>query len=160
MATGAKVKLGFKGTVNNNTGTYGTPVWSNLTLISDCTLGASIKEAAASMRAYGVELTEPTMFGLEINGKIRSDDSDTNGYIALETAFLARAPLDVLILDGGVAVNGSRGFRADWKVFKWEEEEGLDGVLYRSFTLKPCVPINGPPESAIVTSGAPVFTAL
>lgn len=159
MATGKKVKLGFKGTLNNNGGTYGSPTWANMSSVSDVTVGAGFTEAKGSTREYGVDFFEPTMLGFEISGKIRSDDSDANGYIALETAFLARSPLDLMVLDGASATNGNRGFRMDFKVFKWEEEQGLDGVMYRAFTLKPCVPINGGPASVVVTSGAPVFTS-
>ncbi|MDB5310676.1 MAG: hypothetical protein JWO38_4878 [Gemmataceae bacterium] len=160
MSTGAKVKFGFKGVIAANGGTYATPTWSAMNNVAEAKIAMSRAEAEASMRAYPVKLTESIMREIEFEGTIRSDDGDTNGYILMEAAFIANAPLDVLILDGPIGTNGSRGVRCDMKVFKWEEDEGLDKLDYRAFTLKPCIPINGAPADAVAGASSITYTAM
>jgi hypothetical protein len=123
-------------------------------------IAADMEEADASTRAgNGVKQSEPTLLGLEVTGLVRTDETDTNGFLLLETNFLTRAVCDVLFLDGAQSANGSRGYRADMKVFKFGEDQSLNQVDHREFSLKPCVSANAP-SKAVVTSGAPVFTAL
>ena len=123
-------------------------------------VGASFNKQEASVRAgNGVVQSEPVQLDLSITGKVATDEADTNGFVAMETAFLTRASLDVMVLDGASTVDGSRGYRFDVKVFKFEEDQGNEQVLFRDFELAPCLSAN-PVKKAIVTSGAPVFTAL
>lgn len=117
------------------------------------------KHDATTRAGGGLKQYEPTLMDLAITGKIRSDESDTTGFVALETAFLGRTSVDVMILDGDDAVNGSRGYRFDAKVFKFGEDQALDGILFREFELAPCVSDNAVCK-AVVASGAPVFTTL
>lgn len=153
-------KYGFDGTINVNSGSYGSPTWANVANVRDVQVGADMDEFDASTRAGGgVKQSEPTLLALEVSGKIRSDQNDTAGFVAFETAFLTRASMDLLVLDGGATVNGARGYRADMKVFKFGEAQGLGDVLHREFALKPCVSVNAA-YKAIVASGAPAFTTL
>lgn len=154
------VKYGFDGTLSLNSGSYGTPTWAAVANTRDVKVGASLDEYDASTRAGGgVKQSEPTMLGLEVTGLVRSDQNDTTGFVALETAFLGRTSLDVLVLDGGATVSGSRGYRCDMKVFKFDEDQSLGNILHHEFSLKPCVSAN-PVSRAVVTSGSPVFTSL
>jgi hypothetical protein len=154
------VKYGFKGKIYFNTGTYNSPTWSEVTNVRDVKVGADFTEFDASTRAGGgIGQAEPVILNLELAGLIRTDESDTTGFVAMETAFLTRASTDVLILDGGSSVNGSRGYRADLKLFKFGEDQALDRVDFREFMLKPCVSANAA-YKAVVTAGSPVFTTL
>lgn len=90
---------------------------------------------------------------------VRTDEGDTGGFLAMETAFLTRGILDVLVLDGGSSVNGSRGYRFDAKVFKFGEDQDVANIDYREFELKPCVSANAA-YKAVVSGGVPVFTTL
>lgn len=154
------LKYGFKGKVYFNTGSYGSPTWTEISAVRDIKVGADFTEFDASTRAAGgIGQAEPVILNLELSGMIKTDESDTNGFVAMETAFLTRAATDVLILDGGSAVNGSRGYRVDMKVFKFGEDQALDKVNFREFSLKPCVSSNAA-QKAVVASGAPVFTSL
>jgi hypothetical protein len=154
------VKYGFKGTINNNTGSYGTPTWSAISNVRDVMVNADPEKFDASTRAgNGIKQYEPTLIDLGVTGKIRSDETDTNGFVAIETAFLTRASMDLMILDGAATVSGSRGYRFDAKVFKFGEDQNLGGVNFREFEFAPCVSANAP-SKAVVTTGSPVFTAL
>lgn len=154
------VKYGFDGTINVNSGSYGSPTWAPIANVREVSVGADMDEFDASTRAGGgIKQSEPTLLALEVTGKIRSDQLDTVGFVAMETAFLTRASMDLLVLDGGATVNGSRGYRADMKVFKFGEPQPLEGILHREFTLKPCISVNAV-YKAVVATGAPVFTTL
>ena len=154
------VHFGKDATLNNNTGNYVTPVWDPVAAVRDVAItDGEFKEIDASGRDYSIELSEPGMLKIGIAGKVRMNESDTD-FTALETAALARTQLDVMILSGPSTVNGNRGFRFDVKIFKFfEEDQNIDQILWRPFTMKPCVPTNAP-KSVVVSAGAPAFTTL
>jgi hypothetical protein len=154
-------KYGFAGSINANSGSYGSPTWVPIANTREVQVAADMDEFDASTRAGGgLKQSEPTMLALGVSGKIRSDQNDTAGFVALETAFLTRASLDLLVLDGAATVVGSRGYRADFKVFKFGEDQNIGNILHRDFELKPCVSDN-PVKKAVVGSGpALTFTSL
>ena len=154
------VKYGFDGTLNLNSGTYGTPTWVAVSASKDHQVTADMDEFDATTRqGGGIKQSEPTLLALALGFKVRTDQSDTAGYVVLEAAFLTRGVLDTLVLDGGVTVNGSRGYRADMKVFKFGEDQAVGNILHREVELKPCASTNAA-FKAVVASGAPVFTSL
>jgi hypothetical protein len=154
------VHFGKDAKLYNNSGTYGTPVWDEIAAVREIQVpDGDFEEIEASGRDYPLKLSEPGNFQFSIEGKIRTNESDTD-FIALETAALAKSQLDIMILTGGSATNGNRGFRMDFKLHKFfGEDQNIDQILWRPFMLKPCVPTNAP-KSVVVSSGAPVFTAL
>ena len=158
MAT--NVKYGFDGTVYFNSGTYGAPTWNLVSAIRDASVDATMSEVDASTRqGGGLTQSEPIMLSLGLTGKIRTDEADTTGYLAMESAFLGRTSLDILILDNPNTLSGARGYRFDAKCFKLGEDQALDNLLFREFELKPCVSLNAV-KKAVVTAGSPVFTTL
>lgn len=141
-----------------NSGTYGSPTWTEVDDILDLDADPSWGEGDASSRGSPVMMTEPTQMALSITGKIRVslDDAD---FVALDDAFVARTALDLMVLNGPSSTNGVRGWRMDFKIFGWKETQAANGVLYRDFTMKPCLSSN-PPKRAVVASGAAVFTTI
>lgn len=153
-------KYGFDGTIYFNGGTYGSPTWGLVNAVRDVNIGADMDETDASTRiGGGVKQSEPTLLAIELSGKIRSNDADSNGFILMETAFFTRTSLDVLFLDNPNTVNGSRGYRCDMKVFKFGEPQNLGDVLFREFSIKPCASANAV-NKAVVSGGAPTFSTL
>jgi hypothetical protein len=152
-------KTGLKANLFYNTASYGSPTWAEITLVADCAVEGTRDEAGGSTRASSVKLFEPTQLALGISGKVRTDSTDT-GFAALLANFLdPSTAIDVLVLDGTTTENGSLGYRFDAKVFSMGEDQALNSVLFRDFTIKPCISAN-PVKSVLVTSGAPVFTTL
>src|SRR5262245_35221690 len=152
-------KYAYKGKIYNG-GTYGAPTWNEIKNVRDVQVGGDFDKQDASTRAgNGIKQYEPTLLDLMIAGKIKTDEGDTTGFVAIETAFLTRAALDILVLDGSTSTDGSRGYRVDMKVMKFGEDQTLEKVLFRDFELAPCVSANAP-QKAVVTSGAPVFPPL
>lgn len=151
-----------------NSASYASPTWVAINAVRDISIPDGDRVSIdASGRDYGLTLSEPGHLNLSIEGKIRTNESDTV-FAALETAALASpsdsaAILDVMILTGGSTTNGNRGFRFEIKIHKFfGEDQNIDQILYRSFTFKPCVPSDtaNVQASVVVASGAPVFTTL
>lgn len=156
----ATVKYGFHGSLYFNSGSYGSPTWNLVSAIKDCQLEATFDDQEATTRqGGGLKEHEPTLLDIVFTGKIRTDEGDTTGYLALETATLSRAILDVMILDGASTVNGSRGYRLDVKNHKFSQAEGVADILYKDFDIKKCISVN-PAKTAIVASGTPAFVTL
>jgi hypothetical protein len=153
-------KYGFDGQIYANGGTYGSPTFQVMLNVRDCAVQADMDKHDATTRAGGgMKQYEPTLLDLAFTGKVRSDDTDTAGYAKLSTAFHAGSSLDVMILDGAMTTNGSQGYRFDAKVFKFGEDQAIDGVLFREFELAPCVSTNQP-KLATVASGSPSYASL
>lgn len=151
----AKAKLALLATVYRNTGTYDTPVWTEVTGISDYATNPTFDEADSTAKGQGgVGTSEPTILRNEITGKIREDESN-GAYTAFETAFWTRAAMDLLILSGPIGTVGSRGYRADWKFFAWTQDQSLPNVLFNDFTKKWAV---GNPVKRAVINVADVVT--
>lgn len=141
-----------------NSGTYGSPTWTEVNDILDLDADPTWGEGDASSRGSPVVMTEPTMLGMTITGKIRVSLADAD-FVALDDAHIARTALDLMVLNGNSTTNGVRGWRMDFKIFGWKETQAANGVLYRDFTMKPCLSDN-PPKRAVVASGSPVFTTI
>lgn len=153
------VKKGYLAKMYRDTGTFGSPTWNEVDVVKDIAYTYVKESLEASTRASGkVKEYEPGRGDFTITGKIRSDE-DSADFVAFETAFLADSLLDIMILDGGSTVNGSRGYRMEFKLHKLDEDQAEDGILYREFELKPCISSNAK-QSVLVASGAPAFTAL
>ena len=152
-------KYGFQGTLNVNSGTYGTPVWNPVTNVEDVTVSADFTKQDATTRVSSIKQFEPTTLEIAISGKLRTDQTDTNGYILFETNFYTRAVMDLLVLDASATTNGAHGLRFDSKLFKFDEDQTNSSVLFREWELAPCVSTN-PGNKAINNSGTMVYTAI
>lgn len=152
------VKRGYASYGYRNTGTFGTPTWDEVGMVGDAALDLSFDMDDATVRGDGVKAEEPTLLGIEVSGRIRSDENSTD-YTAFETAFYTRALLDIMWLDGSSSTNGARGVRFEGKLGKWSEDQALGKVLFRDFSLKPCVSENAR-QRVVVATGTPGFTAL
>lgn len=131
-------KIGIKcAAYLNVTGNAASPVWTELKLISDATLAATMGEAKATTRNAAVEESEPILAEVSLTGKILKDPTDA-GYAALSASFWNRTSLDVLALDGKTSANGSEGVRFTGKSFTWTEDQSMGTVVFKEFAIKPC----------------------
>lgn len=141
-----------------NSGTYSVPTWTLVDLVSDLSNSADWNEGDGSTRREVQEVMEPTNMKLAITGKIRKDMNDP-AYLLFRAAHATRGVLDVMVLDGAKDVDGSEGFRFDVKVFGWTEDQGLQAVNFKEFTVKPCISTHGV-YSVLVSGSVPVFTQI
>ena len=107
--------------------------------VSDVTLSDSMTEADASTRRLGgIKGYEPAMrdLGLEIPNYKRRDTDAAFGII--KTAYLARTPITVWVLDGPQNKTESTGIAMVCKVFSKNQEQPLDDIVNDTLTIKPC----------------------
>lgn len=156
MAASSAVKAGIKAVIYRNTGTYGSPTWTAITLARDTQTNAPWDLAEASVRATRVKLYHPTQIDFQCSATVRADDADT-GYNALADAAVSGTALDLLILDGPISTEGTRGLRAHFHVSLNSSPEEIGGAIYKTFDLKPGFSTDGTPK-AIVTGASSALT--
>lgn len=100
------------------------------------------------------------MMGVEVTGKARVKGSEVYlSYTAMYEAHFKDIPLDILVLNGPSDEFGSEGYRFWGKVFTWSEDQSLGAVLFKDFSVKPCIPedVTQPPKKAdVLAPGGPV----
>lgn len=135
------------------------PTWGSIPLISDCNVNGSWDEGEASARLSRVKSSEPTMLGLEVTGKIRVKDAlSLASYALLYEGHFKDILVDILALNGPVTEVGAEGYRFEAKVFNWGEDQSLGVVLFKDFSLKPCIPsdiTHVPKKARVIDPGGP-----
>lgn len=150
-------KHGIDCTLARNTGTWGSPTWTELTCVVEVDPPPGWDTTEIKTRASRVKFGAKTMFGLEFTFRVLCDDSDT-GYTALMTAFQSlTADVDLLLIDGPVTTVGSFGFRGHFQIAEGGQPQPPDDVLYRTFKAVPYPQATEVPQYAEVTAG-PAFT--
>lgn len=151
-------KLGILARLYRNTGSYDTPIWTVMNGWSDAALRVAWDKADASTRDSRVKGGVKTQLDLGFTGKYKVSD-DNAGYLALWGLTFNDDTIDLLILNGPIADNGVRGVRYDAQVYSAGEDQGLGVALFDEFTIDPYI-FDHEPAIAVITGGAPVFTAL
>ena len=142
---GKKVGLACK--LYYNSGTYASPTWVEIEKAKDVELNLEAGEADATDRGSGgwrefLAALKDASIEFEIN-----HDSSDAGYVALRTAFFASTnAIEILALEGDVAVAGNEGLRATCAVFGFSRSEPLDSTVSESLSLKPTPNDDSPPE--------------
>ena len=140
--------LGITSVAYVNLGSYDVPTFTPIQLIGDLSYNPSWN--------LGDVQQEPTNMTMEITGRIRKNMNNTP-FLALRAAFLTTAIVDIMILDGPMTLNGVDGIRNEFKVSVFSEDQALQNVVFKDFTLVPCI-TDRKPQSVIVNAGAPDFT--
>lgn len=156
-------RLGVLSKFYVNVGNFSVPSWLELPMISDCNVDGSWDEGDASARTSRVKVQEPTMMGVEVSGKVRVKDAvDNAGYINMYNAYYRDSVVEVLVMNGPLNENGAEGYRFQAKVFAWSEDQSLGAVLFKDFTIKPCIPdtVANHPRMAKVVGGTLVYSAI
>jgi len=153
-----KTQLGVLSKLYVNTATFGTPTWSEVPLVGDCALSAEWDWAEALTRFSRMKLGAKTMLGADVKAKLRTDLTDAN-YTTILNALFTDGIVDIMVLNGSSSTNGVRGVRFESQVISGNEDQGTGVVVFDEVTFKPALTGNAP-QSVLVTSGAPVFTAI
>lgn len=153
-------KIAVKAKIYRNTSDFDTPSWTENKRVADATYTLTPDEGSADDRGGRVHQFEPTQYTVECTGRMRVDPDDAE-YVAFRDAAAQDLGLDLLILDGANTVEGSEGCRGWFKIFNFSEPQEMANVLYREFTLKPCVPQDASDthvQFAIIESGPTLTT--
>ncbi len=143
------------------TGAWDSETWVEVSSVESLTVSAGFVEATGPDRATGLETVAKTMGRLSLTGRIRINELAAP-YLAMATNAIQRdTALNLLCLNGPKTSEGAAGFKGYFHILDWEEEQGMNNVLYKRFTLKPAIVDSAsfPFKSALVSSGSvPVYT--
>lgn len=161
MAASSAVKRGIDAGAYRNTGTYGSPTWTEMTLVRDVQQAMPWDMGDASSRASRAKLYEKTQIDLAPQITMRADDADA-AYVAMyAAAFSPTTKLDLMILDGDIATEGAMGLRAQWNINFTSQGQAAGDIVYTNFDCKPAWTSDGVPKIVIMgASSAPAFTSL
>ena len=142
-------KLGLNAKMYRNTGTYVTPVWSEVNAIRDLTIADSMSEADVTRRSSGGwRETIATLREASVDFDMVNVAGDTQ-IQSIRAAYAARTASEFTIMDDGIAVSGARGIRASFQVVKFELSQELENAQMYSVTIKPTPAANPPSEMVI-----------
>lgn len=160
MAATSAIKPGIAAGAYRNTGSYGTPTWTESTLIRDVQPAFSWDMVDASSRATRAKLYGKTQVDLAIQLVVRADDADTAYQAFVDASFSSTTSIDMMILDGDIATEGARGVRAHWLFSLSGQPQGAGDIVYSTFDIKPTFSSDGVPKSVTMgASSAPTFTS-
>ena len=146
-----------------NTGTGGSPTWTEMTSINSVTgFGDDWEFGDASTRQTRAKLYDKTQ--VELGGTIRMlANPAAADYAAMIAASASPAnTIDLMILHGKVTVEGVPGVRACYKVKRLGNQE-INGIIFDEFECKPYMAGASPvtPSTVVMGSGsAPTLTTL
>lgn len=155
MAATDGVRVGIACKIYRNTGSYGTPTWTEIGHARDVDVAAPWEFADASIRATRVKLYAATQVDFAPSVVVRKNDADA-GYQALRAAADEATAMDLLILDGAVTNEGARGFRAHFTPSLTGAPQTINAVVYDTFELKPAYSTDGYPQYAVVGASSNV----
>lgn len=159
MAATSQVKPGIDGALYYNAGSYGSPSWTEITLVRDVTPRRQWDMGEAFSRETKAKLMAKTMIDVGASAVVRADPADT-GYQTLYDASNSSSTLvDVLILDGPITQEGAGGVRFHANVNSTGQPQEANGIIYETFDLVPGWSSEGYPSSAAVGAASSVTFA-
>lgn len=136
-----RVEMGYNSSLYVNTGTYGSPTWTELDLARDVTGMDSIDKIDVTSRRTARMGFKANDYGLaELGWKaemlVPAAGETSTSYDEIENARKARAVVDILHVEGGLlSTDGLNATRAVCGVFGGEKGEPLNGASTRSYEL-------------------------
>lgn len=132
-------KMGIDGKLYLSTAAFETPDWVTADKLKDLARADADDAAEISTRECVTKLFAQGMTELGIEFQYREDYED-DAFVILQWAKINRTPIDVLVLDGDIAVNGNHGWRFLAAVFNANEDQALSEADWMSYSLKPTAP--------------------
>ncbi len=159
MAEAAAIQPAVDAGFYRNTGSYGTPTWTEVTIIRDVSdAGQKWDWADASSRQSRSKLFGKTQMDPSGTIAARADPADA-GYQAIWTASVTTTPIDVMILDGDIATEGVKGKRMH-AGFNIGQDQSIGNIIYTEFEYKPMYHSDGFPKYVEMgASSTPTYTA-
>ncbi len=137
-------KLGLDAKLYRNTGTYGSPTWTEYKNVRDLGLNLTKAEADATTRGYGGwEALVSTLKKGALSFESVYDTADT-GFVALMDSFLNNTSIEFAIADGNIITTGTKYIRATMEVFEFNKTENLADVQRVALGIKPTYADNAP----------------
>lgn len=151
--------LGIDAKCYHNTGTFATPVWTEITFLGDFKIDYKWSRATFENRGQRLNRGKKTLSELSVTAKVKSHLTNAP-YLALWAAAISpTAVIDLLILNAASTVNGARGFRGDFDVTNFGDDQGPGTMLANDLTFE-VADSDNQFSSVVVVTGAPVYTAM
>lgn len=129
-------KVGLSCKLYENTATYASPVWVEITIARDVTLNMEAGEAEASSRSNTFREYLQALKDASIEFDALYDAEDAR-FQSIKDAFFDDTTLEILALDGSSATSGNEGLRMTCIVSAFTRNEPLEDTVTMSVTLKP-----------------------
>ncbi len=141
-----KVRIGLDGYIYRNSGTFGSPTWTQLKHKRDASLNLEINEVDASDSDSVWELIEKGFQKgtIEIDYKYHEGDTEWDQFL---TDFLERDdPTEYLFIDGPEGTAGNKGWRITGWVMAAEVSYEQERPQAMSITIRPAANDDGNPQ--------------
>src|SRR5688572_3094969 len=137
-------RLGMDAKLYRNAGSFGSPIWTEVTNVKDLTLNLEKGEADVTTRANGGwRATVGTLKDASIEFQMVGDTVDA-GFDAIRQAFFNNAPLEFAVMDGDITDPDSEGLRATFDIFNFTRNEALEEAIMVDVSIKPTYADNAP----------------
>jgi hypothetical protein len=130
------VKYGNEAKLYYSVAGIANPNWVEADTIKSASCNVEGKEVDLTCRADAFDTAGIARMAATIEGEMNLDPADAH-YVAMETAYMAKNPIGIACMSGGIAVQGSRGLWADCLITKFDRDESADGAQTIKLTLKP-----------------------
>lgn len=140
------VRLGLNAKLYRNTGSYGTPTWTEIEAVKDLSLADAMTEADVTARKHGgyrAMVAALREVGIEFDMPNIVADVD---LLALRTAYNARSTIEFAVMDDAIATSGAHGVRFSGQIFQRNRDEKLEEAQMYAWTIKPTDSDNAPSE--------------
>jgi hypothetical protein len=160
MAAADRVLTGVEAKVYQNGGTPTTPTWTAVDRVRSVTANQKWNRADSSARESRAVLQAKTQIALSGTIEVRATPADA-GYDSFYSASClpSESALDLMILDGPITQEGSRGVRAFMNL-DGGQNQGIGDVLYTTFDYDPAWnKLLYPSRVAVGATGTLTYTA-
>jgi predicted secreted protein len=137
-------RLGMDAKLYRNSGSFGSPIWTEVTNVKDLTLNLEKGEADVTTRANGGwRATVGTLKDASIDFQMVWDTADA-AFSAIQQAFFGNTNIEFAIMDGVMTDPTSEGLRATFDIFNFTRNEALEEAIMVDVTIKPTYTANAP----------------
>lgn len=131
------IRLGMDAKLYRNTGSGGSPTWTEITNVKDLTLNLEKGEADVTTRGNGGwRATVGTLKDASIEFQMVWDANDA-GFAAIQQAFFSNTPIEFAVMDGDISDPSSEGLVATFDIFSFTRNEALEEAIMVDVTIKP-----------------------
>ena len=136
--------LGMNAKLYYNTGTYGSPTWTEISNVRDVTLSLERGDSDITTRGGGGwRQSVATIADGSVDFQMVWDNTDT-AFTAIKTAFIDATTVEFLVLDGSSSTTGNQGLRATMAITSFSRNEGLEDALTVDVSAKTAYADNAP----------------
>lgn len=142
--------VGYEGSIYYNSGTTGSPVWSEIDTVRDVTLnleGNEVDDTSRTTDGWRSRKQGLKQWGADFEMVYNTANT---AWQKVRQSFFENTTIEVLILDQDIQVDGAEGLRGTVFVTNFEKSEPLEDVQSNSTTFVG----NGTPVWQVASGGA------